>query len=93
MRESHLNWSTPNPRIVIFAADVSPIDVISHLPLQCENKDLPYVFIRSRLELGQAAQTKRPTSVVLLMQPKEGSKMESKFSKLESRIRKLNDYF
>jgi ribosomal protein L7Ae-like RNA K-turn-binding protein len=37
------------------AADVSPVDVISHIPLICENKDVPYFYVRSRMELGLAA--------------------------------------
>lgn len=84
---------TPD-RIVIFAADVSPVDVIAHLPVQCEEKDLPYAFIRSRLELGQAAQTKRPTSVVLLMTPPEDNeKLTKKHSKIAKKLRKINEYF
>lgn len=35
--------------IVIFAADVSPVDVISHLPVQCEKKGIPYIYVRSRV--------------------------------------------
>lgn len=35
--------------ICIFAADVSPVDVISHLPVQCEEKQIPYIYVRSRL--------------------------------------------
>ena len=35
--------------LVIFAADISPPDVLSHLPIQCEKKKIPYIFIRSRL--------------------------------------------
>lgn len=38
--------------ICVFAADVSPVDVLSHLPVQCETNDIPYVFIRSRVDLG-----------------------------------------
>ena len=37
------------------AADISPVDVLSHIPIQCENKNIPYVFVRSRMELGLAA--------------------------------------
>jgi H/ACA ribonucleoprotein complex subunit 2 len=37
------------------AADVSPIDVISHIPIICENKNIQYIYVRSRLELGVAA--------------------------------------
>ena len=37
-----------------------------HLPLACEDVNVPYVFVASRGELGQAARTKRPTSVVMI---------------------------
>ncbi|KAL8919299.1 MAG: hypothetical protein Q9208_006864 [Pyrenodesmia sp. 3 TL-2023] len=52
--------------IVILAADISPMDVISHLPVLCEDHGIPYVFVTSRAELGAASSTKRPTSVVMI---------------------------
>jgi len=52
--------------LCVIAADVSPVDVISHIPILCEDLGIPYIFVRSRLELGIAAETKKPTSVVLL---------------------------
>ena len=51
------------------AADISPPDVLSHIPGICEGKDIPYIFVKSRMELGAAAETKKPTSVVLLTEP------------------------
>ena len=72
--------------IVIFAADVSPVDVISHIPVKCENQRLPYVFVKSRAELGLAAGTARPTSVVLLQQPPEDSPLHAKYLKLHERL-------
>ena len=54
--------------ICVIAADVSPVDVISHIPVLCEDHEIPYVYVRSRMELGIAAETKKPTSVTLLMQ-------------------------
>ncbi|KAI4123083.1 MAG: hypothetical protein LQ338_005454 [Usnochroma carphineum] len=54
------------PAIVILAADISPMDVISHLPVLCEDHGIPYVFVTSRAELGAASSTKRPTSVVMV---------------------------
>ena len=45
-------WPSTNGRLCVFAADVSPVDVLSHLPVQCESNNIPYIFIRSRLELG-----------------------------------------
>lgn len=52
--------------IVVLAADISPMDVISHLPVLCEDHGIPYVFVTSRAELGAAGSTKRPTSVVMI---------------------------
>ncbi|KAJ5181751.1 hypothetical protein N7449_011898 [Penicillium cf. viridicatum] len=52
--------------VVILAADISPMDVISHIPVLCEDHGIPYVFVTSRAELGASAATKRPTSVVMV---------------------------
>ena len=78
--------------IVIFAADVSPIDVISHLPIQCEEAGIPYIFVRSRLELGAASDTKRPTSVVMLVDPdaSQHADLAKKFGKFKNAIKKYN---
>lgn len=51
---------------VIIAGDISPIDVISHLPIMCEDRKIPYFYVPSKLDLGSAASTKRPTSCVLI---------------------------
>eukprot|EP00128_Syssomonas_multiformis_P008872 Colp12_sorted_trinity150504_noHs@14285 len=52
--------------VVVIAGDISPIDVIAHLPVMCEDSQVPYVYVPSKEELGSASSTKRPTSVVLL---------------------------
>lgn len=68
--------SIPNG-IVVLAADISPMDVISHIPVLCEDHGIPYVFVTSRAELGNSAATKRPTSVVMVV-PKSASKGKKK---------------
>ena len=57
--------------IVVLAGDVSPIDVISHIPVFCEDKQVPYCYVPSRRELGTAGGTKRPTSVILVESGKD----------------------
>lgn len=52
--------------ICVLAGDISPIDVITHLPILCEENDVPYCYVPSKVELGAAAMTKRPTSCVLV---------------------------
>jgi U4/U6 small nuclear ribonucleoprotein SNU13 len=36
------------------AADAEPLEIILHLPLLCEDKNVPYVFVRSKAALGRA---------------------------------------
>jgi H/ACA ribonucleoprotein complex subunit 2 len=53
------------------------MDVIMHFPILCEEHNVPYLYIRSRADLGVAACTKRATSVVMLKPVgKKGEKKE-----------------
>ena len=45
--------------IVLLAADATPLEIILHLPLLCEDKSVPYIFVPSMVELGQACGTSR----------------------------------
>ncbi|KZZ92263.1 Ribosomal protein L7Ae/L30e/S12e/Gadd45 [Ascosphaera apis ARSEF 7405] len=62
--------------VVVLAADISPMDVISHIPVLCEDHGIPYVFVTSRAELGSAGATKRPTSVVMVTPKSSGKKKD-----------------
>lgn len=57
--------------LAILAGDIYPLDVVSHIPVLLEEKDIPYLFVPSKQDLGAAASTKRPTSVVLVRTPKK----------------------
>ncbi len=75
---AHTPSATQFPGIVIIAGDISPAEVIMHLPLACEDVNAPYMFVPSRAELGAAAKTKRPTSVVMLLpQGKKGKEVSA----------------
>lgn len=66
------------PGVVILAGDISPPDVISHIPVLCEDVNVPYIFVTSRAELGAAGSTKRPTSVVMVTEkPRVGGGKKS----------------
>jgi H/ACA ribonucleoprotein complex subunit 2 len=47
------------------------------LPVLCEEKDVTYIYVPSKDDLGQAALTKRPTSVVLVSSKKDSSIKDS----------------
>merc|ERR1719336_3146487 len=59
--------------ICFLAADIHPMDVFAHVPVLCEEKGIYYVYVKSRHELGAACQTRRPISLIMVMQPKDDS--------------------
>lgn len=38
--------------LIVLAADATPLEIILHLPLLCEDKSVPYIFVPSMAELG-----------------------------------------
>ncbi|XP_050441097.1 H/ACA ribonucleoprotein complex subunit 2-like protein [Adelges cooleyi] len=52
--------------LVIFAGDVTPIDIMSHMPGICENKGLFYCYVPSREDLGSSMGVKRSAVMVLI---------------------------
>jgi large subunit ribosomal protein L7Ae len=42
-------------KLVVIAEDVDPPQVVAHLPILCEERKIPYLFVPSKLELGKAA--------------------------------------
>lgn len=73
----------------MLAADISPMDVISHIPVLCEDHGVPYLFVPSRAELGAAGNTKRPTSVVMVGIEPIGKKKKGEQSEEEKEFREV----
>jgi len=42
-------------KLVVIAEDVDPPEVVAHLPLLCEERKIPYVFVPSKEKLGTSA--------------------------------------
>ncbi|XP_057311223.1 H/ACA ribonucleoprotein complex subunit 2-like protein [Hydractinia symbiolongicarpus] len=72
--------------LVIFAGDVSPLDVYSHMPVMCEDNKLPYCFVPARIDLGLASQTKRATCVVMV---KKSDDYADAYTELRDAIKEL----
>jgi H/ACA ribonucleoprotein complex subunit 2 len=70
IRKQHYKRS-PHGAFVIFAGNISPIDILTHMPVLCEESNLPYIFVPSKEDLGEAAQTKRPTSCLMILPKKD----------------------
>jgi H/ACA ribonucleoprotein complex subunit 2 len=78
--------------VVVIAADISPMDVISHIPVLCEDHNIPYIYVTSRAELGLASKSKRATSVIMLTRTarqKEGESEDEGWAETYAELVKL----
>jgi large subunit ribosomal protein L7Ae len=41
-------------KLVVIAEDVDPPEVVAHLPLLCEERKIPYVFVPSKEKIGNS---------------------------------------
>eukprot|EP00088_Acartia_fossae_P059016 TRINITY_DN6958_c0_g1_i1.p1 TRINITY_DN6958_c0_g1~~TRINITY_DN6958_c0_g1_i1.p1 ORF type:complete len:153 (-),score=48.95 TRINITY_DN6958_c0_g1_i1:11-469(-) len=67
--------------IVVFAGDVTPIDVMIHMPGVCENKQIPYVYTPSRTDLGAAMGKKRGCLMMLIRKHNDYEELYEEVSK------------
>ena len=75
--------------LCILAGDISPIDVISHIPIMCEDAGIPYIFVPAKDELGGAAGTKRPTSVILVTGIDAAFKYSDLYNELVAKVQSV----
>jgi len=74
--------------IVVLAGDTEPIEILLHLPLLCEDKNVPYVFVRSKQALGRACGVSRPI-VACSVTTNEGSQLKSQITSIQQEIERL----
>jgi len=55
-------------KLVAVAKDVSPPEIVMHIPLLAEEKNVPCVQVPSKEELGAAAGIEIPTSSIAIVQ-------------------------
>ncbi|XP_055551128.1 NHP2-like protein 1 homolog [Wyeomyia smithii] len=73
---------------IVMAADAEPLEIILHLPLLCEDKNVPYVFVRSKQALGRACGVSRPI-VSCSVTINEGSQLKSQIVAIQQEIERL----
>jgi len=61
-------------KFVIIAADVNPIEIVMHLPMLCDEKRIPYVFVPTKADLGAAAGLPVGTSAIAIANAGEAAK-------------------
>jgi U4/U6 small nuclear ribonucleoprotein SNU13 len=74
--------------LIVLAADAQPLEIVLHLPLLCEDKNVPYVFVESQKILGRACGVSRPViaaSILIDTNPQ----VQTQLKKLRTSIEQL----
>ncbi len=58
-------------KLVLLAEDVQPQEIIMHLPVLCDEKKSPYLFVHSKEELGRATGINVPTAAACIVEAGE----------------------
>jgi len=62
-------------KLVLIAEDVDPPEVVAHLPLLCEEKKVPYVYVPSKKRLGEAAGIEVQAASAVIIEPGEAQSL------------------
>ncbi len=68
-------------KLVVVAKDVSPPELIMHLQVLCQEKNVPFVEVKTREELGVSAGLSVPTAAVAIVQEGEAKNLIKSFGK------------
>ncbi|KAI7822302.1 50S ribosomal protein L30e-like protein [Kickxella alabastrina] len=73
---------------IVLAADCEPLEILLHLPLLCEDKNVPYVFVHSKTALGRACGVSRSV-VAASVTTNEASDLKPQIINIKNQIEKL----
>lgn len=73
---------------IIMAADAEPLEIVLHIPILCEDKNVPYVFVRSKQALGRACGVSRPI-ISCSITINEGSQLKPQIQSIQQEIERL----
>ena len=74
--------------LIVIAADVKPLEIVLHLPLLCEDKNVPYVFVESQRLLGRACGVSRPVIAASILN-NTSDELKQTITKLKEEVEKL----
>jgi U4/U6 small nuclear ribonucleoprotein SNU13 len=73
---------------IVLAADTEPLEILLHLPLLCEDKNVPYVFVPSKIALGRACGVSRAV-ISASVTSNEASELQGQIRGIKDKIERL----
>jgi large subunit ribosomal protein L7Ae len=67
-------------KLVIMAEDVDPVEILVHVPMLCEEKRIPYLYVPKKQRLGQSAGLSKSAASVAVVEPGEAKPLLEELS-------------
>jgi len=74
-------------QLVIMAEDVQPPEILAHMPLLCEERNIIYAYVPSKAELGHAVGMEKPTASVAVLDAGKAKPMIESFAEQVKKLR------
>ena len=58
-------------KLVVMAEDVDPVEILVHIPMLCEEKRIPYLYVPKKQRLGQSAGLSKSAASVAVVEAGE----------------------
>ncbi len=75
-------------KLVVIAEDVEPPQVVAHLPILCDERKIPYLYVPSKLELGKSAGLDVGSAAISVIEPGEAAPSLKDLAKAFENLRK-----
>src|SRR6266851_699204 len=75
-------------KLVVIAEDVEPPQVVAHLPILCEERKIPYLYVPSKLELGKSAGLDVGSAAISVVEPGDAAQSLKEVLKIVENIKK-----
>lgn len=75
-------------KLVVMAEDVDPAEILVHIPMLCEEKHIPYLYVSKKQRLGQVAGLSKSAASVAIVEAGEGKALLDELASSFSTLRK-----
>ncbi len=73
-------------KLVVIAEDVDPPEIVTHLPLICSERKIPYIYVKSKKDLGAAAGLQVASAAVAIVDPGQAKQI---LDQITSQLQKI----
>ena len=75
-------------KLVVIAENVEPPEIVAHLPLLCEERKTPYVYVPDKAQIGKSIRLGVPSAAACVIEPGDSKAlMEEIISKVKGIVK------